>query len=377
MSPRISLALIAVVVAAGVGFAVLRRPEPPKTAPAEAPVPVQAGTVTQRDMPILINALGTVQSIQAVNVQSWVNGQIMQAFFKQGELVKEGDPLFLIDPRPYQAALDQAQAQLEHDQALLAEAQADLARYQKLEAENSIARQQAEDQAFVVQQDEGTVKLDQANGEAAKLNLEYAHINSPVTGIAGALQVDPGNYVQAGAGTTLVTINQISPIYVTFPIPQGELNEVGAAQKTAPLDVRALSQEGKTLGEGKLTFINNEVVATTGTVTLYATFPNDDQALWPGAFVTVDLAVGMRKNALTAPVGSVMSGPEGDYVYTISADNVVKRAPVLVVARQNGVAVFTQGVSLGERVVVNGQYNLANGVKVAIEPPKSTASASP
>ena len=170
-SPRISLGLIAAVVAGGAGFAVLRRPEPPKTAPAEAAAPVVAGTVMQRDMPILINALGTVQSIQTVNVQSCVNGQIMQAFFKQGQTVKAGDPLFLIDPRPYQAALDQAQAQLEHDQAVLAEAQTDLARYQKLEAENSIAEQQAADQALSVQQDEGTVKLDQANVETAKLNL--------------------------------------------------------------------------------------------------------------------------------------------------------------------------------------------------------------
>ena len=376
-SRRILLGLIAAVVAAGVGFAVLRRPEPAKIAPAEAAVPVVAGTVTQRDMPILINAIGTVQSIQAVNVQSRVNGQIMQAFFKQGELVKAGDPLFLIDPRPYQASLDQAQAQLEHDQALVAEAQTDLARYQKLEAENSIAKQQADDQAFVVQQDQGTVKLDQANIETAKLNLEYAHINSPVTGIAGAMAVDPGNYVQAGAGTTLVTITQISPIYVTFPIPQSELEEVRAAQNKAPLDVRALSQEGKTLGDGKLTFINNQVVAATGTVALYATFPNDNEALWPGEFVTVDLVVGVRNNAVTAPVGSVMSGPKGDYVYTISADNVVHRVPVLVVARQNGLAVFTKGVSPGDQVVVNGQYNLDDGVKVAIEPPKAAASSAP
>jgi multidrug efflux system membrane fusion protein len=373
--PRLALWLIAAIITGGVAFAVLRRPEPAKTAPVEAAVPVVAGAVTQRDTPILINALGTVQSIQTVNVQSRVNGQIMQAFFKQGELVKAGDPLFLIDPRPYQAALDQAQAQLQHDQALAAEAQTDLARYQQLEAENSIARQQAEDQGFVVQQDQGTVKLDQANVETAKLNLEYAHINSPVTGIAGVLAVDPGNYVQAGSGTTLVTISQISPIYVTFPIPQGELAEVRAAQDKAPLDVRALSQEGKTLGDGKLTFINNQVVTTTATVALYATFPNDNQALWPGEFVTVDLAVGMRKNAVAAPVGSVMSGPQGDYVYTISADNVVHRVPVLVVARQNGLAVFTKGVSPGDQVVVNGQYNLENGVKVAIEPPKANASA--
>jgi multidrug efflux system membrane fusion protein len=238
-----------------------------------------------------------------------VNGQIMQAFFKQGELVNAGDPLFLIDTRPYPAALDQALAQLEHDQALLTEHSTDLGRYQKLQRENSIAPQQAVDQAFVVQQDQGTVKLDQANVETAKLNLQYAHINSPVTGIAGVMQVDPGNYVQAGAGTTLVTTTQIRPIYVTFPLPQSEVTEVRTEQNKAPLDVRALSQEGKSLGEGKLTFINNQVVATTGTVTLYATFPNDNQALWPGEFVTVELVVGVRQNAVSAPVGSVMSGP--------------------------------------------------------------------
>jgi len=377
--PRSALVIVIVAAAAIAGALYARRSAgvAERRPPAEAAVPVVAATVVRKDVPIVIRALGTVQSIQAVNVQSRVNGQIMQAFFKQGQTVKKGDPLFLIDPRPYQAALDQAQAQLEHDQALVAEAKTDLARYQKLVKENSIAEQQAADQAFVVQQDEGTVKLDQANVENAKLNLEYAHINSPVTGIAGALAVDPGNYVGAGAGTTLVTINQVSPIYVTFPIPQSELSEVSAAQKKAPLEVRALSQDGKVVGEGKLSFINNQVVATTGTVALYATFPNDNEALWPGEFVTVDLAVGMRKGALAAPVGSVMSGPGGDYVYTISADNVVHQVPVLVAARQNGLAVFTKGVSAGERVVVNGQYNLANGVKVAIEPPKATASAAP
>jgi membrane fusion protein, multidrug efflux system len=376
-SPRIALGLIAAVVAGAVGFAVLHRREPAKTAPTEAAVPVVAGTVVQKDVPIVIRALGTVQPIESVAVQSRVNGQIMQAFFTQGQVVKKDAPLFLIDPRPYQAALDQAQAQLEHDQALLTEANTDLSRYQQLEKENSIAQQKTQDQGYVVQQDQGTVKLDQANVENAKLNLDYAHINSPVTGIAGAMAVDPGNYVQAGSGTTLVTITQVSPIYVTFPIPQTELAEVRAAQAKAPLDVRALSQEGKTLGEGKLTFVNNQVVAATGTVALYATFPNDNEALWPGDFVTVDLVLGARKGALTAPVGSVMSGPEGDYVYTISADNVAHRAPVLVVARQNGLAVFTKGVSAGERVVVDGQYNLADKVKVAIEPPKAAAGAGP
>jgi multidrug efflux system membrane fusion protein len=339
------------------------------------PVPVEAGEVSLKDVPITINALGAVTPIETVAVQSRVNGQIMKAFFHQGQPVKEGDPLFLIDPRPYQAALDLAQAQLAHDQAVLKEAQTDLTRYQTLVAENSIAAQKAADQAFAVQQDEGTVKLDEANVETAQLNLTYAHIDSPATGVAGVMQVDPGNYVQAGAGTGLVNITQIQPIFVSFPIPQSNLEEVRDAQAKGALDVQALSQGGKKLDDGKLTFINNQVAAATGTVTLYATFPNEKETLWPGEFVTVDLVVGVRKNALTAAVGSVMSGPKGDYVYTISADNVAHSVPVLVVARQNGLAVFTKGVASGDRVVVNGQYNLADGVKVAIEPPKATASA--
>jgi membrane fusion protein, multidrug efflux system len=379
VKPRTAIALglgvaVAIAIVAHVATGRLQDAAKPP-AGSEPPIPVEAGEVSTKDVPILINALGTVTPIESVAVQSRVNGQIMRTFFQQGQVVKKGDPLFLIDPRPYQAALDQADAQLAHDQAVAAEATTDLARYQKLEAENSIAQQKTADQAFVVQQAEGTVKLDQANVETAKLNLDYAHINSPLTGIAGVLAVDPGNYVQAGTGTTLVTVTQISAVFVSFPIPQSDLNEVRAAQAKGALDVHALAQDGKELGDGTLTFINNPVVTTTGTVMLYATFPNDNEALWPGGFVTVNLVVGVRKNAITAPAASVESGPDGDYVYTISADNVATRVPVLVAARQNGLAILTKGVSPGERVVVNGQYNVANGVKVAIEPPKAPASA--
>jgi membrane fusion protein, multidrug efflux system len=374
--PAPVIVVIAVAAAAGAVFASRRSGGVAEIQrAAEAPVPVTAATAVRRNVPIVIRALGAVQPIESVSVQARVSGRIMQAFFKQGQKVKAGDPLFLIDPRPYEATLDQQQAQLEHDQAVLAEARSDLARYQKLEKENSIAEQKAADQAFLVQQDQGTVKLDQANVENARLNLDYAHIDAPASGIAGAMQVDPGNYVQGGAGTTLVTITQLSPIYVTFPVPQTQLDEVRAAQAKAPLKARAFSEAGKPLGDGALSFINNQVAAATGTDTLYAAFPNSDQALWPGEFVNVDLILGMRQNAVTAPLQSVMPGPAGDYVYTISADGVAHRVPVLVAARQNGLAVVTKGLSPGERVVVNGQYRLADKARVAIEPPGAAASA--
>ena len=282
-----------------------------EAAPAsDPPVLVEAGEVSLKDVPITIDALGTVTPIETIAVQSRVNGQIMKAFFHQGQKVKEGDPLFLIDPRPYQAALDQGRAQLAHDQAVLKEAQTDLTRYQTLVTENSIAAQKAADQAFTVQQDEGTVKLDEANVETAQLNLTYAHIDSPATGVAGVMQVDPGNYVQAGAGTSLVNITQIQPIFVSFPIPQNNLEEVRDAQTKGALDAQALSQGGKKLDDGKLTFINNQVAAATGTVTLYATFPNEKETLWPGEFVNVDLvsacarAPSRRRSEASCPVQS-------------------------------------------------------------------------
>ena len=370
------LLIAAVLVAAGVGADIAWRrtagvAEPRRAT--EPAIPVNAATVAARDVPIIVKALGTVQPIESVNVQARVNGQIMQVFFTQGETVKAGDPLFLIDPRPYQAALDQEKGQLAHDQAALAEARTDLARYQKLMAENSIATQQEADQAYVVQQDEGTVKLDQANVEAAALNLDYCHVNAPAAGVIGEILVDRGNYVQAGAGTTLATITQISPIYVSFTIPQTELDDVRAAQAKGALDAKAFSQAGKAIGDGRLSFINNEVAATTGTDTLLATYPNRDAALWPGEFVSVQLILGIRRNVPTAPLTSVMSGPNGEYVYTLSAADVAHRVAVKVAARQSGLVVFAKGVAPGDRVVTNGQYRLANDVKVAIKPAAKAA----
>jgi multidrug efflux system membrane fusion protein len=354
------------------------------TTAANAVVPVTATTATRQDVPNLISTIGTVQSIDSVAIQPRVTGAIQKIEFTPGQNVKQGQELFLIDPRPFQAALDQAKSQLAHDEGVLAEAQTDLTRFQILAKENSIAQQQAQDQVYVVQQDKGTVDVDQANVETAQLNLEYSHVTAPISGRAGTLLVDLGNLVglpgaqtttsattmssaTGGAiGTTMVTIAQIQPIYVSFNVPQTRLSEIQRAQTAAPLEVVAFSQDGKLLDKGKLTVIDNQVNTSAGTVTMQATFANAEEVLWPGEFVRVHLIVSMRKNVVTVPTQAVMAGPNGSYVYVIAPDEKAKRVGVQVTARQNGVAVIGNGLSGGEKIVTDGQYRLDDGTKVAI-----------
>jgi membrane fusion protein, multidrug efflux system len=358
---------------------------PPRHAESQAPapVPVTAAIATRADVPVIVNAIGNVQAIDMVSVQPRVTGIITKVEFTPGQYVKQGQELFLIDPRPYQAALDQAQAQLAHDEGVLAEAQVDLNRYQLLQKQKSIAAQQAEDQVYVVQQDKGTVQLDQANVDTARLNLEYAHVTAPISGRAGTLLVDLGNLVgpanqasvsatstaNAGTGTlatNLVTITQMQPIYVTFTVPQTDLDQIKQNQAKAPLEVHAYSQAGKLLEKGQLTVIDNQVNTATGTVTLQATFANTDEVLWPGEFVRVHLHVSMLKNVVTVPIQAVMAGPDGSYVYVIGSDEKVKRVAVQVTARQNAVAVIGNGLSGGEKIVTDGQYRLDDGTEVAV-----------
>jgi multidrug efflux system membrane fusion protein len=333
-------------------------------------VPVTAGIARRGDVPDYVQVLGTVQSMDSVSVQSRVSGQIVQIYFKPGQDVKKGQPLFLVDPRPYQAMLDQTQGQLTHDEAVLQEAQVDLRRYQELAKTKAINEQQVDDQTYIVQQAEGTVRLDEANVENAKLNLDYCHIASPIDGRAGALLVDLGNIVQATAATSLVSITQIHPIFVSFAIPQTMLDEVRQNQAKGALDVEVSSQSGRLIGKGKLTLVDNQVNVSTGTVTLQGTFPNQDEALWPGEFVKMRLTIFIRKNVISVPARTVMQGPNGPYVYVIKHDDTVQRVAVHVVARQDGIAVIDQGLSGTERVVTNGQYRLANNVKVKLQPAK-------
>jgi membrane fusion protein, multidrug efflux system len=366
----------------------------PPAAQAPAAVPVTAAMAVRKDVPHVIDTIGIVQSIDSIAVQSQVSGPIVKIEFQPGQDVKKDQELFLIDPRPYQAAFDQQQAQLKHDEAVLGEAQMDLKRYQNLAKEQAIQAQQAEDQAYVVQQDEGTVAVDHANVETATINLNYCHIKSSIDGRAGVLNVDLGNLVgpstgsaatssnsasrtgstptsaagQTGTGSGLVSITQMKPIYVSFPIAQTLAGEVRRAQAAkGPLEVQAYSQAGEKLGDGKLTVIDNQVNTGTGTLTMQATFANEDEALWPGEFVSVQLVVSMRRNVVTVPAEAVMEGASGSYVYVIGPDRKVRRVDVQVAARQQGIDVIAKGVSAGEEVVTDGQYRLDNGVKVNVQ----------
>jgi len=378
---------LAMIVGIALGVRQFSNPAPPPSAAAALPaVPVTAASAIRRNVPDVVDAIGMVQSIDSVAVYPRVTGNIQKIEFTPGQDVKRGQELFLIDPRPYQAALDQAKAQLAHDQGVLAEALMDLQRYQTLEGQRSIAAQTAQDQIYVVQQDKGTVQLDQANVETAQLNLEFCHITSLVSGRAGVLQVDLGNLVgppssassNSSTSTTsgtqatsssLISITQLQPIYVSFAVPQVFLKRIIRNQAKGALEVQAHSQAGKLLEKGKLTVIDNQVNTSAGTVTLQATFDNVDESLWPGEFVRVELGVAMRQNIVTVPNQAVMAGPNGSYVYVIGTNDKVKRVGVEVTSQRGGISVIGKGLIGGEKVVNNGQYRLDDGAKVAIRRP--------
>lgn len=361
----------AVLIGVGVGTWLILSHEPARSAapPPPAPdIPVTAGTAQAQDVPIYVQGIGTMQAINTVNVKSRVDGAIMEAFFAEGQEVQQNDRLFLIDPRPYQAALDQATANAAKDQAQLQGAQRDLARYGKLVGSGFQTRQSFEDQQATVAQLQAAVQADQAAIETAQLNLGFTMIRSPISGRTGALLIDPGNYVQASASTPLVPITQLKPIYASFTLPATNLDAIRHNQTVHTLEVDAFGSDGKTLlGKGTLSFIDNHVDTTTGTITLKATFANADELLWPGEFINARLILSVRHNAITVPDETVMAGPTGSYVYVILPNDTVQRRDVALASRQDGIAVISKGLAAGEKVVVAGQYRLANNVKVKIE----------
>jgi multidrug efflux system membrane fusion protein len=351
--------------------------EPPgaKAQEASPAVPITPGVVTARDVPEYLQGIGTVQPFNTVTVKSRVDGPIVKVAFTEGQGVKEGDLLFQIDPRPYQAALELAEATKTKDNAQLETAEVDLDRYSRLVGSGFQTRQSFDQQKGLVAQLMATIKGDEAQIDNARLNLGFTDIRSPIIGRLGARLVDIGNLVHANDNTALVTVSQLQPIFVSFTLPQGNLDRIRRYQQQAPLEAVALSDDSKTqLGVGKLTLIDNAIDQATGTIHLKATFANADERLWPGEFVNMRLVLRMRHAMPTVPSQTVQQGPDGDFAYVIGPNDMVKRQAVEVAAVQDGLAVISKGLTAGERVVVAGQYRLTDGARVKLlagKPPQT------
>jgi membrane fusion protein, multidrug efflux system len=348
---------------------------PPATPTALQGIPATAGTVVAADVPVVLRGLGTVQAFNTVAIKSRVDGQIVRLDFEEGQEVKKGAVLFQIDPRPYQAALDQAVANLEKDKANLANAQLNFSRDEELIGSRlAISQQRYDTDKATVAAGQAILDSDKAQVEAARLNLSYCTITSPIDGRLGARLVDEGNLVHATGNMTLVNIAQIKPIFVSFTLPQSTLDEVRRQQDRQPLAVDAVAGDNETtLAEGKLTLIDNMVDPTTGTIHLKARFDNQDERLWPGEFVNVRVVLSVRRHVPTVPEQTVLEGANGHFVYVIKPDNTVERRAVEVAAVQDGKAVIAKGLEPGERVVVEGQYRLDNGARIRIVPARKAA----
>jgi multidrug efflux system membrane fusion protein len=344
-------------------FFASQKPNKPHGSP---PTPVSVAKVTSEDVPLTITALGAAQAWQGVTITPQISGRLTYVA-SEGQDVRAGSVLVEIDCAPYQAALTQAQGQLHRDQATLEGAQRDLARYQALVAQNSIAKQTAEDQAATVKQEQGTVLADQGSVAAAQVNVRYCRITSPVDGRVGVRLIDPGNVVTTGSTAAIISVNQIQPIAVIFTVPQGDFQRLVSASAgfARPLVTQAVSQEtGADLGSGELVVADNHVDQTTGTVAMKARFPNPTRLLWPGQFVNVNLTLQTLTKATVVPAAAVNQGPKGAFVYVVGSDSKVLNQPVKVLTTQGAVAVIQSGLTPGQTVVTDGQMSLKPGLTV-------------
>lgn len=333
-----------------------------------APQPVGFATADKGDIRIVLNELGTVTSLDTVTVYTQINGQFQEIGFTEGQEVKKGDFLAQIDPRPYLAALEQAQGTLAKDQGLLAQAQADLKRYQTLGRQDSIAQQQLDDQRFLVQQYTGTVQTDQGAVATAKLNLSYCRIVSPIDGRVGLRQVDPGNYVQTSSTTGIAVVTQMQPISVVFAVPEDALPDITPRMRAgAALTVEAYDRANtRLLATGTLRHMDNLIDTTTGTLKLRAVFDNPDERLYPNQFVNARLLVDTMKGTLRVPVPAVQRGEPGTFVYLINANNTVSVRPVKVGPVDGNFQAVLSGLEPGDRVVTDGTDRLKDGAAVTL-----------
>ena len=369
------LVILTLLFAAGVGtvqFLQSRAPvagaKPGGDRAGQPPVPVIAGFVEKKDVPIYLDGLGTVQALNTVTVRARVDGEIKKIAFAEGQEVRAGDLLVQIDEGPYRAAFDQAMAKKGEDEAQLINAQRDLARYDELAGKKVISSQQYDTQKALERQFAAMVKADEAAVESAKVQLDYTRILAPIDGRTGIRLVDQGNIVRASDQTGLVTLTQLRPISLLFTLPEQNLTLIDKeAAAAGRLTVLGVDRDNKTvLEEGKLSVIDNQIDPTTGTIRLKATFPNEHLQLWPGQFVNARLLLTIRKDGLVVPASVVQRGPQGAFAFLIKADDTVEMRPVKVGPIERGQALIEEGLQAGDRVVVDGQYKLQPGSRVKV-----------
>ena len=364
-------ALLTVAVVAGSFFQLTHASSVQKTVPsAAAPtVPVVASTVNQHDVPIYLTGVGTVIAYNTDVVRAQIQGQIISINFTEGQKVHSGDLLAQIDPRPYQALVDQYTGNLERDQAQLANAQANQKRYNQLGTQGWATPQLIETQNSQVGQLQAAIKTDQALIEGAKVQLSFTRLTSPIDGVVGIRQIDVGNIISPSTANGLCVVTQLDPISLIFTLPQTVLPQIQQQQQKtqAPLAVIAYNQDNTIeLGRGQLGLVNNEILQTTGSIQLKANFPNKENRLWPGELINARLLLDTRHNGLTVPAAVVQQGPNGAYAYVINSDSTVSIRQIKVAQISDGQALIDSGLSANEQVVVDGQYKLQPGVHVAI-----------
>jgi membrane fusion protein, multidrug efflux system len=341
------------------------------------PAPVVVAAVEQRDIPVQIRAIGNVEPYQTVQIRSQVNGEIERVYFKEGQEVRKGDSLFTLDKRPFQADLEKAIGTLQHDEAQAANSQAQAARYSALEQQGVISREQADQMRTQATADASAVNADRATVNAARVQLQYTDIKAPIDARTGALLINQGNLVKANDTPFLVQLNQITPIYATFSVPETYLDQV-RKYSSGHLTVLAFPKGSTTdATEGALSFLDNTVDTQTGTVKLKATFANKDRRLWPGEFVDVVVNLSVQKNAIAIPTKAVQTGQQGQYVYVVTQQNTAESRVVTTTGTYQNLTMISKGVSPGERVIVEGQLRVAPNSQVVVQStlPPSTSSA--
>ncbi len=340
----------------------------PGGAGARPPAPVVVASVEQRDIPVQLIAIGNVEAYQTVQIRSQVNGQIQKVLFKEGEDVSQDQLLFQLDKRPFQADLEKAVGQMKHDQAQAENSRIQAQRYSELESNGVVSHEQGEQIRTQAKADASAVEADKATVDAARVQLQYTDIAAPIDARAGALMINLGNLVKANDTPYLVQLNQVSPIYVTFSVPEAHLGRVRQYFSSGQLKVLAYPKGQSTnAAVGRLTFIDNGVDMTTGTVKLKGTFQNKDRGLWPGEFVDVALQLSTQKNAIVVPTKAIQTGQQGEYVYVVRTDSTAESRPVKTAGVYQNLTLVSDGLKVGEHVIVNGQLRVAPNAKVTVQ----------